>query len=466
MQCWEILNIQPTTDVKAIRSAYAKLLRDNNPEDKPEAYQQIREAYDEALDYARYADEDERYETPPNIEFSQPVFTEQDISPQANTGSLDKTETNNIPDPWSVPKPELSPEQEMDRIMELYHEGMENEALQDFRSLLGENRFFSIDAKMALEHIVIDAFFASPVIPPALVQQANTYFGWNGGESVSYSQFNSGPMHYHLMTILEGAKIGDPYYLLKEIVFERFKDHSPNQQWHHWRYIAPVLFKPVDEKLMDNINRPPLTRKFFNEFLEFAEDYCDDLPLPPLHDSVLQWWRQNASTRTQRKQYNTVKYNPVQYSAQTDETNTAGEHYEKYRPTEYEEEKKSSGYGYFGIWFLILLVIKGIVLSVSGNSSYDNSHLNKDYSQILKQYEKHDTRKTDNKASEMRYLASLMRKKGCPNSSAKIDAGSSTLVATYKVVCNGKELTVMCLRSYDITDKKLSCIEVSSVRPK
>ena len=53
MNIWETLGIEPTTDVKLIRRRYAELVRLYHPEDQPEIYQDIVEAYQEALTYAR-----------------------------------------------------------------------------------------------------------------------------------------------------------------------------------------------------------------------------------------------------------------------------------------------------------------------------------------------------------------------------------------------------------------------------
>ncbi|KEQ46574.1 J domain-containing protein [Streptococcus oralis] len=53
MNIWETLGIEPTTDVKLIRRHYAELVRLYHPEDQPEIYQEIVEAYQKALTYAR-----------------------------------------------------------------------------------------------------------------------------------------------------------------------------------------------------------------------------------------------------------------------------------------------------------------------------------------------------------------------------------------------------------------------------
>ena len=54
MDCWHILQIAPTSDERAIKRAYAKLLKTTRPDDDAEGYQRLREAFDEALAIAPY----------------------------------------------------------------------------------------------------------------------------------------------------------------------------------------------------------------------------------------------------------------------------------------------------------------------------------------------------------------------------------------------------------------------------
>ena len=59
MDCWQILQIEPTNDTRAIKRAYAKLLKTTRPDDDAAAYQALREAFDEALAIAPHLLADE-----------------------------------------------------------------------------------------------------------------------------------------------------------------------------------------------------------------------------------------------------------------------------------------------------------------------------------------------------------------------------------------------------------------------
>lgn len=49
MDCYKVLGIEPTKDIRIIKKAYAKLLPLNNPEKDPEAFKTLRAAYEEAI---------------------------------------------------------------------------------------------------------------------------------------------------------------------------------------------------------------------------------------------------------------------------------------------------------------------------------------------------------------------------------------------------------------------------------
>ncbi len=50
---WEILGIEPTDDVQAIKRAYSVLVHKVNPEDDPERFNELHDAYREALESAK-----------------------------------------------------------------------------------------------------------------------------------------------------------------------------------------------------------------------------------------------------------------------------------------------------------------------------------------------------------------------------------------------------------------------------
>ncbi len=60
--CWEHLEIEPTSDTAAIKKAYAKLLKHNKPDKNPEGFRNLRAAYEQALNESWWYEEEEESE--------------------------------------------------------------------------------------------------------------------------------------------------------------------------------------------------------------------------------------------------------------------------------------------------------------------------------------------------------------------------------------------------------------------
>lgn len=58
MNCWEILGIEPTEEHKAIKRAYARLIKQYNPVDYPDKFQDINAAYQQALNWQFHSQEE------------------------------------------------------------------------------------------------------------------------------------------------------------------------------------------------------------------------------------------------------------------------------------------------------------------------------------------------------------------------------------------------------------------------
>lgn len=73
MNAWEILGIEPTSDKKEIKKAYAKLLKQYHPEENPEKFKQVQAAYQQCLH------SDQEIES---VSYEQNIESKQDIKTQ------------------------------------------------------------------------------------------------------------------------------------------------------------------------------------------------------------------------------------------------------------------------------------------------------------------------------------------------------------------------------------------------
>ena len=54
---WSVLGLEPTKDENTLKNRYHELLREVNPEDDPEGFKRLREAYETAMELARKPEE-------------------------------------------------------------------------------------------------------------------------------------------------------------------------------------------------------------------------------------------------------------------------------------------------------------------------------------------------------------------------------------------------------------------------
>lgn len=57
MDIWQILQVEPTTDKKAIKKAYATRSKEVHPEEKPEEFSRLYDAYQSALHHAKMTEQ-------------------------------------------------------------------------------------------------------------------------------------------------------------------------------------------------------------------------------------------------------------------------------------------------------------------------------------------------------------------------------------------------------------------------
>ncbi len=97
MNCFTVLGIEPTTEKKTIKRAYAAKSREFHPEEHPEEFQRIHDAYEEALAWAeRNAGRGEEPQMPEEPRRMEMGAAEQEKAAESET--------------WNYAEPERNPE--------------------------------------------------------------------------------------------------------------------------------------------------------------------------------------------------------------------------------------------------------------------------------------------------------------------------------------------------------------------
>ncbi|OXL81963.1 hypothetical protein BCV73_01920 [Paenibacillus sp. SSG-1] len=93
MNIWERLGIERTTELRIIKKAYAAKLKQHHPEDDPEGYQQLREAYEAASKFAKEANTTVREPAEAEDELSMPIYPPEDTKGEVDQPGESNTHT-------------------------------------------------------------------------------------------------------------------------------------------------------------------------------------------------------------------------------------------------------------------------------------------------------------------------------------------------------------------------------------
>ncbi len=83
---WDILEIEKTEDLDAIKKAYAKKLAENHPEENPQKFQEIQHAYQAAVTYAKRANKGRT--APPKQNWKESQWQSEQADPRQNEQAI------------------------------------------------------------------------------------------------------------------------------------------------------------------------------------------------------------------------------------------------------------------------------------------------------------------------------------------------------------------------------------------
>lgn len=175
MSTWDTLAISPTVDVKEIKLAYAMLIKQIHPDDDPDGFQKLREAYEACLDNARRLKQsttgtdlqpDRKPSGDDNISHEQRALTQPHFSGD-DVGEKQGEDTDQIVKAL------------IDEIIELYHDFHRRIDPGNWQCILDRDALLRIDVKWALGCRLFSLFVEHPNLPGEVYALLDGFFNWS-----------------------------------------------------------------------------------------------------------------------------------------------------------------------------------------------------------------------------------------------------------------------------------------------
>ncbi|MFN3579965.1 MAG: J domain-containing protein [Pseudomonas sp.] len=205
MNCWSILGVEPSSDPRTIKRAYARLLKDVHPEEHPEDFMALREAYETALGHIAWQQSQPRSAAPQVAEQPAPEFTCQATEP------VEKP----IPSEPQPSEQELEYQQFMQRLQQLVNDlhdllsdTQQRNKLSRWEALLLAPELNNLEARLAVGNSLLPAVLqvlhssGEDNLPAAVVNRLDERFHWCSDQS---AHWQVAPAQLHCLSLLVDA---------------------------------------------------------------------------------------------------------------------------------------------------------------------------------------------------------------------------------------------------------------------
>lgn len=290
------LGIKQTSDKKEIRRAYARRLKETHPEDDPDGFQRLREAYEAALNYAQYrAEEEAEYEGGEEGEEEPEPNAGEEARPR---GITDRRPRNRNPGPANqeTPAPEPGPEPDGDRaalagmlqrLTHLLDQGDEDAAVGALDAALGDPLLLNLNNRRQFELRLLEEIGEREPLPWAMTTAAIAAFRWD-------EQWTNLPDDYQyladrLMTVpLAGERLAELRRDAKKFWTTSYDQTAARLLLGPYRPIRFAMFTGPD--LMDSMV----------QLLDELRDHYPAILQNQVDPQVLAWWSDAAENRMAR----------------------------------------------------------------------------------------------------------------------------------------------------------------------
>ena len=269
MNWWNVLEISQHSDLKTIKRAYAKLLKIYSPEEDAEGYQRLREAYDEAVKYAKRNNKN-------NELISEVEINKNECSTFENYSSedeLNKLKADSFVNHINYEKNGIENEnnfklnldineiyyeeqdtglnlneqinQFLNRLNEIYNDMSLRTDLSAWEDLLNSDMVWNVDAFPIIEDELFNFLSDHKYLPAEIWTKLNNNFTWSENEIKLYDQYYAPLVDEFLKNLKEPSnlkydfiksiniEIADEYLYERQLAYEALKDKRYDEAYKH-----------------------------------------------------------------------------------------------------------------------------------------------------------------------------------------------------------------------------------------
>lgn len=214
MDFWKVLEIDPTDNISIVKKAYAKNLKLHHPEDDPEGYQTLREAYDSALKYLKNnknssSVNERKVEKHEEIETFLNHYSWEDI----------KQEPPYINIFEEVEEKPTSFEEVVEKFINkteiLYNNFSSRINIDNWIVLLNSEVMWYMGDKQLLSNKMLEFLIENHYLPEEVWKLLEDNFNWNGQKEYLYEKYDEKFIDYLFKQINDNN--GLRYYFFKEV---------------------------------------------------------------------------------------------------------------------------------------------------------------------------------------------------------------------------------------------------------
>jgi tetratricopeptide (TPR) repeat protein len=307
MELWQLLEISPTEDETIIKRAYAKKLKLFHPEDDPDGYQKLREAYDSAIRYAKAVKNNSMKQDYFSDDGNILEFSNNDI-PINNSifinmnedGSITDNNENNSSGSGSNSNSNSncciasSISEFIEEVNNIYKNYFSRIELKNWEVLMNFDVMWDINDKENLNIEMLNFLMEHHQLPQNVWKLLDSYFNWTGNEEDLSMYYAEEFIHYiysliHLKKDLNYAC----FKSVENIDYDKFFENRENAYLasvnEHWEDAASYIkeAKQIYDKEADILYIEILKDKATdhyeealikcNELLALFPDYADAL---------------------------------------------------------------------------------------------------------------------------------------------------------------------------------------------